>query len=470
MTASPDDSIALVGFDADDTLWRSQDYFDAAQAEFERIVGRYDDLGDVKIQLVTFGDGAKGQSVWMTVDQAKTLINSPKGEGGTNYDGALAAARTAFGTSGKIAGGVNVSYFITDGQPTKGKALDSADESSWETFLGTNKIDSYAIGTGSLTSTHIAAIEPVAYNGITGTEKGAVTLGTNAELGNYLLDTVPVIQKGTLAGLAGADGLQRIESFTASGQLGSSLDSSGKVLTIQLKSGGTMQVNLETGDFTLSQPRTATTNESFSYTLVDKDGDRGTGTVSLTAQVTAQNTAQNTAPEAFASTSGHNLLGLVDLSVNPLLNLSKTQQVAVNDVDNNLVRVEVQVDALISLGALLGDRSSLSITHDAALTAGLKGRAAVVTNPTVAGFYLSPARSALEQAGYDLQRLGKGEVNYGEKLKPMSEEAKAWKTVWSAGQGAGGISDLPRVAELITRLDQEYRTALARAQHLSPRG
>lgn len=35
-SASP---IRLVGFDADDTLWRSQDYFDAAQLDFERIVG-----------------------------------------------------------------------------------------------------------------------------------------------------------------------------------------------------------------------------------------------------------------------------------------------------------------------------------------------------------------------------------------------------------------------------------------------
>ena len=33
--------IRLVGFDGDDTLWRSQDYFDTAQLEFERIVGAY---------------------------------------------------------------------------------------------------------------------------------------------------------------------------------------------------------------------------------------------------------------------------------------------------------------------------------------------------------------------------------------------------------------------------------------------
>ena len=43
--------IALVGFDADDTLWRSQDYFDDAQAQFERIVGAYVDLDDAGARL-----------------------------------------------------------------------------------------------------------------------------------------------------------------------------------------------------------------------------------------------------------------------------------------------------------------------------------------------------------------------------------------------------------------------------------
>jgi nitronate monooxygenase len=32
------------------------------------------------------------------------------------------------------------------------------------------------------------------------------------------------------------------------------------------------------------------------------------------------------------------------------------------------------------------------------------------------------------------------------KLKPLDEEAKAWKTVWSAGQGVGEINDLPSAA------------------------
>lgn len=84
----------------------------------------------------------------------------------------------------------------------------------------------------------------------------------------------------------------------------------------------------------------------------------------------------------------------------------------------------------------------------------------IIHTPAVSGIPASFMRQSLQAAGYDLQALqNKGEVNYGEKLKPMSEEAKAWKTVWSAGQGVGTIHDLPPVAELIARLDREYRAA-----------
>lgn len=65
--------IVLVGFDADDTLWRSQDYFDEAQAQFERIISRYVDLADVGRRLyeyearnlAVFGYGVKGMALSM---------------------------------------------------------------------------------------------------------------------------------------------------------------------------------------------------------------------------------------------------------------------------------------------------------------------------------------------------------------------------------------------------------------------
>jgi len=94
----------------------------------------------------------------------------------------------------------------------------------------------------------------------------------------------------------------------------------------------------------------------------------------------------------------------------------------------------------------------------------------IIHTPAVSGVPASFMRQSLEQAGYDLKQLqNKGEVNYGEKLKPMDEEAKAWKTVWSAGQGVGTIDDLPSVEALIARLDQEYRQALIRSQQLQQR-
>ncbi|GAA5070054.1 HAD family hydrolase [Lysobacter panacisoli] len=67
--------ITLVGFDADDTLWRSQDYFDEAQLEFERIVGAYADLRDARVHerlyevekrnIALFGYGVKGMVLSM---------------------------------------------------------------------------------------------------------------------------------------------------------------------------------------------------------------------------------------------------------------------------------------------------------------------------------------------------------------------------------------------------------------------
>jgi putative hydrolase of the HAD superfamily len=68
-------TIALVGFDADDTLWHSERYFQEAHAEFERIVGGYVDLADAGVHdrllaterenIKLFGYGAKGMVLSM---------------------------------------------------------------------------------------------------------------------------------------------------------------------------------------------------------------------------------------------------------------------------------------------------------------------------------------------------------------------------------------------------------------------
>ena len=73
--------IELVGFDGDDTLWHSEGYYQAANAEFEQLLGRYIDLTDARVHerllaterenLHLFGYGAKG----MTLSMLETAIS-----------------------------------------------------------------------------------------------------------------------------------------------------------------------------------------------------------------------------------------------------------------------------------------------------------------------------------------------------------------------------------------------------------
>ncbi|WP_166253765.1 NAD(P)H-dependent flavin oxidoreductase [Marinobacter salicampi] len=87
----------------------------------------------------------------------------------------------------------------------------------------------------------------------------------------------------------------------------------------------------------------------------------------------------------------------------------------------------------------------------------------IIHTPAVSGIPASFMRQSLEAGGFPMDELHKpGTVNYGEKLKPVNDEAKAWKTVWSAGQGVSAIRDVVPTAELVSRLRREYEAAKAR--------
>ena len=91
----------------------------------------------------------------------------------------------------------------------------------------------------------------------------------------------------------------------------------------------------------------------------------------------------------------------------------------------------------------------------------------IVHTAAVSGVPASFMRQSLENAGFDLAALrAKSESSTGTRLKPLNDEAKAWKTVWSAGQGVGDINDVPTTQQLITRLDTEYREAIKRVNRL----
>jgi nitronate monooxygenase len=71
----------------------------------------------------------------------------------------------------------------------------------------------------------------------------------------------------------------------------------------------------------------------------------------------------------------------------------------------------------------------------------------------IKGNYLLPS---LQKAGFDIENLKKKEVD----LSFSESKAKAWKDIWSAGQGVGSIKKVTTIEEVVEELKAEYNTAL----------
>jgi nitronate monooxygenase len=78
----------------------------------------------------------------------------------------------------------------------------------------------------------------------------------------------------------------------------------------------------------------------------------------------------------------------------------------------------------------------------------------------VKGNYLkaSVARTGLDPD--NLPEADKSKMNFG---SAGNTDLKAWRDIWSAGHGVAGVRDVLPVAELVDRMEREYRAAVARA-------
>jgi nitronate monooxygenase len=84
----------------------------------------------------------------------------------------------------------------------------------------------------------------------------------------------------------------------------------------------------------------------------------------------------------------------------------------------------------------------------------------IVYTDAVSGVPANFLQASLEANGFDVAELGRRGLGSG-KLKDLGDEAKAWKSIWSAGQGVGAIHDVPATAELCGRLKAEFDAARA---------
>lgn len=84
------------------------------------------------------------------------------------------------------------------------------------------------------------------------------------------------------------------------------------------------------------------------------------------------------------------------------------------------------------------------------------GASDITYTPAISGIPANFLTKSLIQNGLDPARLpDKTRIDLGEELN----EAKAWKTIWSAGQGSGSVTDSPPTAALVARLVAEFKEA-----------
>ncbi|MGL6452248.1 type I secretion C-terminal target domain-containing protein, partial [Aeromonas veronii] len=295
------------------------------------LLDKYSAYGTVMVNIITFASSATNPTnIWVNVDVAKSTILGLQPSGGTNYDDALNEAIKAFGDTGRQTNAQNVSYFMSDGQPTAnalsgsaasvrdgnnalggGNGIDgdgptlSGETKDWADFLTANNINSFALGMGSGSTQ--SALDPIAYNGVSGASPAnttAVVVTDFSQLAATLLSTVtaPPLAGQMINGIvasAGADG-GWLSSITVGGvtyTYNQNTDTSGvsggtSVGTFEQSTnewsialaGGTLKVDMDNGAYTYTPPSSIPAggiNQVVGYGITDKDGDTASSTLAI---------------------------------------------------------------------------------------------------------------------------------------------------------------------------------------------
>lgn len=91
----------------------------------------------------------------------------------------------------------------------------------------------------------------------------------------------------------------------------------------------------------------------------------------------------------------------------------------------------------------------------------------IVYTAAVSGINANFLRPSLEAMGITKEMWSlKAKMDFGKEMDAQKAEAKAWKTIWSAGQGVATIKDSIPVAELVKRLKIEFTAAIKEQQQL----
>ena len=92
------------------------------------------------------------------------------------------------------------------------------------------------------------------------------------------------------------------------------------------------------------------------------------------------------------------------------------------------------------------------------------GASDVTYTASVSGVHANFLSASLKAAGLTEEDLKKdSKIDFG---KELDTEAKAWKTIWSAGQGVTTIEKTMPVAQLVAQLKEEFKSAIEKQHQL----
>ena len=85
----------------------------------------------------------------------------------------------------------------------------------------------------------------------------------------------------------------------------------------------------------------------------------------------------------------------------------------------------------------------------------------IVYTAAVSGVNANFLKPSLEAMGISKEMWGNSKkIDFGKELSAAEAEAKAWKTIWSAGQGVTSITDNLTVQDLVEKLKKEFVSSI----------
>ncbi len=265
---------------------------------------------NVSIKLITFSNSAtilNGGAAYTDKASVIAAIMGITGTGGTNYEAALNAVQTAFGTVDPSV--QNTVYFLSDSEPSAGNTTDPVGVTGYGTFVTNNNIDSYGvgIGTGIANPLHLNNVHNVDGDG-DGVRDPAIIVPDLNQLDSALISTVPpafggnVVSGDSTGNVLGADGgyvqtmtvmldsdgsgtsdqtvtftyNQGTNEITQNSSFLTGYPMTGDLLTLDAASGftlGTLTFNFSTGAYTYFTNGLAVEGDNFTMQFVARDGD-----------------------------------------------------------------------------------------------------------------------------------------------------------------------------------------------------